>query len=167
MVVLNTRSTRLLHFYGPPVAATLAAGAVMMLGGYLFHVDGWKVGGPVMTPAGPLISIAFALAGRGRATRATGERRTVLRRLRRLLLLLAGVPIPAGGVQPITAAAILALTLVAGLVMAVAGYAVAGWTPVLVPPLALLSGLIIFCAFFVGAHGRPAGPAVLDDEPPA
>lgn len=152
MVVLNTRSTRLLNRYGAPVTATLAAGAVMMLAGYLFHVDGWKIAGPVMTPAGPLISIAFALDSRTRVARVTGEGRTVLQRLRRLLLLLAGVPMPAGGVRPVAATAILALTLLAGFAMAVAGYAVAAWTSALVPPLALLSGLIIVGAFFVGAQ---------------
>lgn len=119
-----------------------------------------------MSPAGPLISIGFALESRGRTTAATAEMRTPSQRLRRLLLLLAGVPVPAGRLQPITAAAVLVLTLLAGLAMAVAGYAVAAWTPVLVAPLALLSGLIIFGAFFVGAHGRLPGPAASENGQP-
>jgi hypothetical protein len=71
------------------------------------------------------------------------------------------VPIPAGDVQPLAAIATLALTLLAGLAMAVAGYAIAAWTPILVPPLILASGLIILGAFFISAQSqtRPAKSA--------
>jgi hypothetical protein len=133
---------------------TLAAGAAMMAGGYLFHTDGWKVGGPSMSPAGPLISIAFALESRSRAPATTPNDRPGVHRLRRLLPLLVGVPIPAGGLQPLAAIATLGLTLLAGLAMSVAGYALAVRTPILVPPLILASGLIILAAFFVGARSQ-------------
>lgn len=154
----NTRPTRPLRFYAPPVILTLAAGAAMMIGGYLFHTDGWKVSGPSMTPAGPLISIAFALESRTRAPAKTKTRQTSARRLRRFLPLLLGVPIPAGDVQPLAAIATLALTLLAGLAMAVAGYALAAWTPILVPPLILASGLTILAAFFIGSRSRTRQP---------
>jgi hypothetical protein len=134
---------------------TLAAGAAMMVGGYLFHTDGWKVSGPSMTPAGPLISIAFALESRSRAPATPPSKRSGVQRLRRLLPLLLGVPIPAGGIQPLASIATLALTLLAGLAMAAAGYTLASWTPILVPLLILASGVIILAAFSLGARSQP------------
>lgn len=142
--------------YVPPAAATLAAGAVMMLGGDLFHTDGWAVAGPVMTPAGFLISAAFALENRTRSSNADQVRPMGVRRARRLALLLAGVPVSAAGVPPVAAITITAFTLLAGLAMAVAGYAVAAWTPILAPPLILSSGLIILAAFYLGARSQSA-----------
>lgn len=138
--------------YGPPAAATLAAAGVMMLGGYLFHTHGWSVAGPVMTPAGFLISAAFALEARTRSSRANPDAKVSGWRLRRVVLLIAGVPMSASGVPPIAAVAISALTLLAGLAMAVAGYATAGWNPLTVPPLILASGLIIVVAFYLGGR---------------
>lgn len=136
--------------YGPPAAATLAAAGVMMLGGYLFHTHGWSIAGPVMTPAGFLISAAFALEARTRSDRAGPDAAVRGRRLRRVVLLIAGVPMSASGVPLMAAVAISALTLLAGLAMAVAGYATAGWNLVTVPPLIVASGLIILIAFYLG-----------------
>ena len=158
---MRTARTPRLVRYGPAVAATLAAGAVMMAGGFLFRRHGWAVAGPAMIPAGPLISVAFALerrAGARRAASAGGAR------LRGAVMLIAGLPSPGGNLPLTTSIAVQAVTLLAGVVMAVAGYAAATWNPLLVPPLLGAGGLVMTTAFVIGARGdRPAGAS--DDAP--
>jgi hypothetical protein len=116
----------------------------MMVGGYLFATDGWAVGGTSMIPAGPLISIAFALARR--SSRPKGPV-AAHERIRHILIILVGMPSAGSGVGFITSTSIMVLTLAAGAVMSVAGYAAAAWSLVMVVPLLLASGLIITTAF--------------------
>lgn len=142
----------------PAAVLTLAAGTVMVVGGYVFHQDGWAVSGPLMYPAGPLISVGFLLAARA----AGAPPMTGVSRLRLLVLLLLGVPSPGAGVSPAKSLAVTLLSLVAGLAMAVAGYAIAAWTVLLVPPLFLVAGGVILLAFFAGRPAStPAGAASL------
>lgn len=136
--------------YAPPAATTLAAAAVMMLGGYLFRTHGWSVAGPVMTPAGFLISAAFALESRIGVSGPKPQAKASGRRFRRIVLLIAGVPMSSAHVPPVAAVTISVLTLLAGVGMAAAGYATASWNPITVPPLIFCSGLIILVAFYVG-----------------
>ena len=134
----------------PAVAATLASGAVMMIGGYLFHTHGWNLGGLVMIPAGPLISVAFAFAS---PPSNQAGRRSSKRAARVVLSLL--MPSPGGGLTAARSLVVSVVSLVAGAVMAVAGYALAAWNPLLVPPLIAAGGAVIGLAFLVSAAGSP------------
>ena len=118
----------------------------MMVGGYLFATDGWAVAGPAMLPAGPLISIGFFLARRpGRADRQTGRKE----RVRHIASVLLGLPSPGSDLALTTSLATSVVTLLAGALMMIAGYATAAWNPALVPPLVLAAGLIIAAAFVI------------------
>lgn len=150
--------TAKLRRYGPVALATLASGAVMMTGGYLFHRDGWGIAGSVMIPAGPLISIAFALerraSGRLAVTATTA-------RVRGALMLFAGLPSPGGNLAFGTSVAVQAVTLAAGAVVAVGGYAVATWNPLVVPLLVVAGGMLMTAAFVIAAradHPRSSNP---------
>lgn len=141
-------TTRQIRNYLPAVSMTLAAGAVMMVGGHLFHDDGWSVAGSVMTPAGPLISIALALAVRARNP---GLRRSPKIRARLILSLL--LPSPPGDLTVPRSLLVSAVTLTAGAVMALAGYATAAWNLLLVPPIILAGGAVISSAFLIASKG--------------
>lgn len=150
--------------YAPAVAATLASGGVMMTGGYLFKTIGWALAGPVMIPAGPLISAAFALAPKpGEA----GRPRIPTARINRVLLLL-GLPSPGGDVSLAISLAISVVTLLAGAVMAAAGYAWAAWNPLTVPALLLAASAVITVAFVIAdraARSRARSTAGVADTP--
>lgn len=135
----------------PAAAVTLLTGGVMMSGGYLFANRGWAVAGWVMTPAGPLISVAFALARKARGRGPDLRRRD---RVRHVTTLLVGMPSPGGNIGPVASAATTAAALIAGAVMVVAGYAVARWNPLLVPPIALGGGVAITAAFVIADRGE-------------
>lgn len=122
----------------------------MMSAGYLFALEGWAVAGWVMTPAGPLISIAFALAARARGRRRTG---TSKGRVRHIATLLVGLPSAGGNVTPMASAATSVLAVLAGAVMVVAGYATARWNPLLVGPIVVAGATVIAAAFVVADRG--------------
>jgi len=147
--------------YLPVVLATLASGAVMTLGGYLFHRDGWGVAGPSMLPAGILISVAFVLFRRV-ASPADTPVRLGWRRV--MLVLLVGFPTPGGNLSVLASIAVSMVTLLAGAVMVVAGYAIGAWNPLLVPPLILASGFVITVAFVIA--NRADRPRVVSVESP-
>jgi hypothetical protein len=150
--------------YLPAAVAVLSSGFVMMVAGYLFHGDGWAVAGPVMFPAGILISFAFYLARR--ANNETRRRGRVSGRT--VVLVLLGVPAPGADLSLIVSIAVSATTLAAGAVMVVAGYAIAAWSVFLVPPLLLAAGAVIVIAFVVADRaGRPGlvDPEVVRSEP--
>ena len=151
--------------YAPAVAATLASGGVMMTGGYLFKTIGWGLAGLAMIPAGPLISAAFALAPKpGVQVRS----KTPTASINRVMLVL-GLPAPGGDVSLPMSLAISVVTLLAGAVMAVAGYAIAAWNPLTVPALLLAASVVITSAFVIAdraARSRAPSPAGEADEPP-
>lgn len=122
----------------------------MVVGGYLFSLDGWAVAGWVMTPSGPLISAGFAFAQRARGRRDESGRRG---RARHIVTLLVGMPSAGGGLSPLAAMTTSALALLAGAIMAVAGYAIARWSPDVVPPLVLAGGAVIGAAFVIADRG--------------
>ena len=150
--------------YAPAVAATLASGGVMMTGGYLFKTLGWALAGPVMIPAGPLISAAFALAPKS-GVPGRSKART---RISRVMLLL-GLPSPGGDVSLAVSLAISVVTLLAGAVMAAAGYGIAAWNPLTVPALLLVASIVITAAFVIAeraARSQAAGTAGVADTLP-
>lgn len=118
-------------------ALTLISGGCMMLAGYLGYTEGWTVAGCVAIPAGALILGALALARR--AGRRDTQSAAVTGGSRRL--------------NPL----VMAVTLVSGAVMVLAGYAAAAWSWLLVLPLATLGGFIIAAAFFVDLRPRARG----------
>ena len=139
-----------LRWYIPTILTTLASGSVMMLGGYLFYRDGWAIAGSVIIPAGPLISIAFALARRanGRPPPAA-----TTARLGTALLLILGLPSPGGNLDMATSIAVTTLSLLAGAVMAIAGYAAATWNRLVLPAIIAAGGAVIVSAFITAARG--------------
>lgn len=137
----------------PAGLATLAAGAVMMTGGYLFGTDGWAVAGPVMLPAGAIISIAFALARRAKGHQL---RDSAVSWFRVVLLLVVGVPCAGGDLSAVASIAVSVVTLLAGAVMVVAGYAAAKWNLLLVPPTVVAAGAVIGLAFGLAARSDRA-----------
>ncbi|HUE58198.1 MAG TPA: hypothetical protein VMO88_01315 [Acidimicrobiales bacterium] len=144
------RRDQKLRWYIPTVLTTLASGSVMMVGGYLFHRDGWGVAGSVMVPAGPLISIAFALARRANGRRPPAA---TTARFRSALLLVLGLPSPGGNLDTPTSIAVTTLSLLAGAVMAVAGYAAAAWNRLVLPAIIAAAGAVIVTAFITAARG--------------
>lgn len=155
----RTRSPGWLRSVGLPGLATLASGAVMMAGGYLFSRDGWAVAGPAMIPAGPLISVAFLLARSPRSVGRSGR----TDRARHIASLLVGLPSPGADLGLATSAATSVVAVLSGAVMVLAGYAAAGWTLVLVPPLLLAAGLIIAAAFVLIARADRTREALVRD----
>jgi hypothetical protein len=143
-----------LRSYLPPAVMTLAAGMVMMLAGYLLHADGWTVAGLVMLPAGVLISIAFVLARRIHSP-VPGGGASLDRRTRLLILL--GLPSAGGDLSRWVSVAVSVVMLAAGALMTVAGYAAAAWSGMIVPPLVLLSGLVILAGFVITYRADRAG----------
>lgn len=127
---------------------TLAAGAVMAIGGLLFHDDGWHIAGPSMTPAGVLISIALMLAVRPvMPHHDKPQARSRWGRWARVIAALAtGLPM-AGGVPIAAQVTTTVLSVLAGFLMAVAGYAAVAWSVWLVPPLVIASGMVISGSF--------------------
>lgn len=135
------------------VVLTLGAGALMMASGYLLRDGPRAVAGYVTLPAGPLISAAFATI-RPRAERggpSAPARRSPWARARRGVLTVVGMPWPGAQTPLRWAIAAMALALLAGLAMTVAGYTVAAGDWLVSPPLVLLGGLIIAGAFLVSA----------------
>ena len=156
-------SAEQLRPYVVPAVVTIAAGVVMMLAGYLWHADGWTVAGLVMLPAGVLISIAFLLARRIHSPVAgagTGfDRRTGL-------LILLGLPSAGGDLTRWVSVAVSFAMLAAGALMTVAGYAAAAWSELMVPPLVLLSGLVIVAGFVITYRADRTARVVREiDEP--
>lgn len=146
---LQPTAIQVLNFI-PAVAAILASGGVMMAGGYLFHNDGWGVAGFVMIPAGPLISVAFLLADRV----GNPDRRPATKMAKRFTLSLL-MPSPPVDMTVGRSIVVSFITLAAGAVMAVGGYAASAWSPFLVPPLLLVAGAVITCAFLIASRGSP------------
>jgi fructose-specific phosphotransferase system IIC component len=116
--------------YGPAAAVTLMSAGVMMLAGWLFHASGWSAAWPVMIGGGALISLAFVLARRAGRPRLS-------RRPARIWRLAASL-----------------LTLAAGAVLVLAGYAAAAWNPLLVLPAVIAGGVVIAAAFVVDSTSR-------------
>jgi hypothetical protein len=116
--------------YGPAAAVTLMSAGVMMLAGWLFHASGWSAAWPVMIGGGVLISLALVLGRR------------------------AGPPGLSRRPARIWRLAVSLLTLAAGAVMVVAGYAAAAWNPLLVPPAVIAGGAVITAAFVADSTSR-------------
>jgi hypothetical protein len=136
-------STALAAFI-PSALLTLLTGGIMMTGGYVFANDGWALAGPIMIPAGPLISLAFALARPKDRAVGPPDRKA---RTRHIVSMVIGLPSPGVGTGVVLTIVITVVTLLAGAVMVVAGYASAAWNLAFVPPLILASGGIITTAF--------------------
>lgn len=153
---------RKLRWYIPTILTTLASGSVMMLGGYLFYRDGWAIAGSVMIPAGPLISIAFALARRANGRRPPAA---TTARLRTALLLILGLPSPGGNLDTPTSIAVTTLSLLAGAVMAIAGYAAATWNRLVLLALVAAGGAVIVTAFITAARGDKQSNAIPTPSP--
>lgn len=144
-VIAQGSAVRLVSFI-PAAVLTLVTGGIMMTAGYFFATDGWGVAGPMMIPSGPLISVAFALARRPRKPARTADMKTRVRHIASIAL---GLPSPGGDVTLAATLLITIVTLIAGAVMVVAGYATAAWTVAIAPPLIVASGLIITLAFVI------------------
>jgi len=128
----------------------------MVVGGYLFHTHGWHVGGLVMLPSGPTISAAFALllrAERSRRGTPQAESAGTARRVRAIVTIVAGLPWSGGNAPLRFEIGTFGLTMVAGAVMALAGYAAAAWTWLLVPPIVVAGGVLIVAAFALATKG--------------
>lgn len=132
--------------YVPAALTTLGSGGVMTVGGYLLDRFGWRVAGPSMLPAGILISIAFVLARRVTSAVDTPAR---LGWCRVILILLIGLPSAGDNLSVLASVTVSVVTLLAGATMVVAGYALAAWNILLVPPLILAGGAVITVAFVV------------------
>jgi hypothetical protein len=152
--------------FGAVGVAVLVSGGFMMAGGYLFHTEGWGTGSLVMLPSGPTISVAFALARRTERSRRgliDAEPVGLARRVRAVVTILAGLPWPGGELPVLSQIGAFALTMLAGAVMALGGYAGAAWSWLLVGPIALLAGVTISAAFGLIVTGlqtsAPAQPA--------
>jgi hypothetical protein len=120
--------------------ATLSSGGCMVGAGYLLHSHGWGVTGLVTIAGGALINLAFMLALHSRA----GARHAAAEADRR------GHAHYRGGIvaPPLPqSAAVMALTLGAGAVMVLAGYAAAHWSWMLLVALIVVGGLAILAAF--------------------
>jgi hypothetical protein len=148
--------------YLPAVSMTLVSGAVMVLGGYLFHDHGRNVAGLVMIPAGPLISIAFAFADRPGDRRPPRPLKITVPLIFSLLL-----PSPPGDLTLARSLLVSALSLIAGAAMAAAGYAAAAWSLLLVAPLILLGGAVIGLAFIVLSGGSSPASGEAGQSPTA
>jgi hypothetical protein len=122
------------------VVATLFSGGCMVGAGYLLHFYGWGVSGLAMFAGGALINLAFIFALRSRAA----SRRAVAEAGQR------GHPHRRGDIAAPPwpqSAAVIALSLAAGAVMVLAGYAAAQWGWMLLVALILIGGLVILAAF--------------------
>ena len=131
-------SAKTLRLRALAAALTLLSGAVMMLAGYIGDTEGWTPAGFVTIPGGILILAAFALARR--AERPDGQ-----------------TAAPSRGHWGNRAGA-MAVTLLSGGVMVLAGYAASAWGWGLAVLLAAVGGLVIGAAFVVERRGS---------EPPA
>jgi hypothetical protein len=129
---------------GAAAALTLLSGAVMMLAGYVGDTSCWRNAAFITVPGGIVILAAFALA-------------------RRAELAEGGAVAPSGVVTDGGAAgtgggrfgrpAVLAVILLSGGVMVLAGYAASAWSWVAAPALAALGGLVILAAFAIDRRG--------------
>jgi hypothetical protein len=108
---------------------TLVSGGLMVLAGYLWHESGWSSATWSAVAAGVLILLAHAATRR--AERGARPEPAVPRR----------------GQRP----AAMAITLLSGAIMVLAGYAGSAWSWVLTPLLALVGGVVIVVAFIVDA----------------
>ena len=145
-----------LRRFGAVAVVTLVSGGFMAVGGYLFHTHGWHIGGVVMLPSGPTISAAFALllrAERSRRGPPQAESAGTARRIRAIVTIVAGLPWTGGNAPLRFEIGTFGLTTAAGAVMALAGYAAAAWTWLLVPPVALAGGVFIVAAFALATNG--------------
>ena len=144
-----------LRRFGAVTVFTLISGAFMVVGGYLFHTHGWHIGGLLMLPSGPAISAAFALLLRAERSRnglpQAGSAGTA-RRVRAAVTIAAGLPWTGGNAPIGFEIGTFGLTMAAGAVMALSGYA-AVWTWLLVPPIVVLAGVLITAAFAVATKG--------------
>ena len=142
--------------FGAFAVVTLISGGFMVLGGYLFHTHGWHIGGVVMLPSGPTISAAFALLLRAERSR-SGLPQAVpagtARRVRAVVTIMAGLPWSGGNAPMRFEIGTFGLTMAAGAVMALAGYAAAAWTWLLLPPIVVVGGVFITAAFAVAVNG--------------
>jgi hypothetical protein len=110
----------------------------MMLAGYVGHTGSWTAAGLITVPAGVVILVALALARR--ADGADGR-----------------MGAPAG--RRAGRAGAMAVTLLAGGVMVLAGYAGAAWSWALALALAIVGGLVVGLAFAVDRRAmRDAAP---------
>ncbi|HEX6394233.1 MAG TPA: hypothetical protein VFZ97_12385 [Acidimicrobiales bacterium] len=138
----------------PAAVLTLVTGGIMMTAGYIFATDGWALAGPIMIPSGPLISVAFALARRPRRPARSSDMKVRVRHIASIAL---GLPSPGGDVTLTVTLLITIVTLLAGAVMVVAGYATAAWNLAIAPPLIVASGLIITGAFVIADRADRSG----------
>jgi hypothetical protein len=145
-----------LRRFGAVAVVTLVSGGFMAVGGYLFHTRGWRIGGVVMIPSGPTISAAFALLFRAERSR-RGPRHAdstgAARRVRAIVTIAAGLPWTGGNAPLRFEIGTFGLTMAAGAVMALAGYAAAAWTWLLVPAVAIAAGVFIVAAFALATNG--------------
>ena len=114
-------------------ALTLLSGAVMMLAGYVGHSASWTTAGLITLPGGIVILAAFAVARR--ADRADGR------------------TIAPHSSHRATSAGAMAVTLLSGGVMVLAGYAASAWGWGLAALLAIVGGLLIGAAFAFDRRG--------------
>ena len=120
------RRERLLRLRLLAAALTLVSGGTMMAAGYLGDREGWLVAGLVTIPGGLIIFVAFALARKAEAE--TGDWDW-------------NVSGPA-----------MAVILLSGGVMVLAGYAFSAWWWGLAPFLATAGGVLIVLAFAIERH---------------
>lgn len=149
---MTTVDMRAAQWYVPAILFTLGAGAVMMAGGWLFARDGWAAAAPATMPAGPMISVAFAFAQRAARVQLPREQRAkphVRDRIRHYAVLVVGLPSAGSGAGTVASIAVLVVSLLAGLAMQVAGYAMADWGLLPVPPLLLVAAATITSAFVI------------------
>jgi hypothetical protein len=115
-----------LRLWATSVALTLASGALMMLAGYVAYTGSWAAGVLITIPGGIVIMAAFAAAVRADQIARDGA---------------------ADGPRRLNGSAAIAAILLSGVVMFIAGCAIAvwGWTAALA--LATVGGLIVSATF--------------------
>jgi hypothetical protein len=141
---------------------TLGAGTVMTVAGWQFHSHGWSSAAVITLPAGVLMSIAFGLALpvlQSAPPAATAPPVRLGNKLRRVGSVIVGLFLPMPGGKVSVGAQFIAsvLSITAGWLMLLAGYAASAGSWWYTPPLIAASGGIIFGAFVAIARSAPAG----------
>lgn len=112
---------------------TMASGWILVLAGYVAYTGSWAAALLITLPSGPIILLALITAARadrvGADTAVAGGDTVVAGRLH------------------VPGVAVIALILLSGAVMFLAGCAIAAWGWALVLPITTVGGLIILIAF--------------------
>ena len=133
---------------GAAAALTLLSGGVMMLAGYVGDTSCWRDAAFITVPGGIVILAAFALARRAELAGGGGVAEGGA--------LAVGTGRAGGGPAgafPFGRPAVLAVILLSGGVMVLAGYALSAWSWVAALALATLGGLVILAAFAIDRRG--------------